>query len=64
MEDLMANRSGENHNSVLARVKLILKRRGYNESCYPLDDLAQAVDEIIKNVMRKVKIYKWTAMFL
>lgn len=60
----MTNSSGESNKSLLARVKLILKKHNYRNSCYPLYDLAQSVDETINNVIMKIFIYKWTALFL
>jgi len=50
--------------TILEKTRKILRDRGYRKTCYPLEDMAQAIDETKRNVKRKVGIYKWTGLAL
>jgi len=50
--------------TLLVRAKLVLKKKGYTDDCYPMDDLIGIIEDNHTKTMRKVFFYKWTAVFL
>ncbi len=45
-------------------VREMLRNRGYDRECLPLEDVAFEIGETIQNLSRKVKLYKWPGMIL
>ena len=42
--------------------RLILSERGHSKVCYPLENVAQRIDETSLNIKRKVRFYKWSGL--
>lgn len=49
---------------LVPRVRAILKERGYEMDCYPLESLAERIEETERSVLRKVRGYKWPGLIL
>lgn len=50
--------------SLLDQVRGILKDRGYEKTCLPLEDVANRVERTYRNVDTKIWLYKWASMVL
>jgi hypothetical protein len=53
-----------NRQTFFRKVKAVLQYRKYQEPCYPLDDIAQIIDDTSRNIESKVFFYKWLGMTL
>jgi hypothetical protein len=42
----------------------VLQEKGYEKHCYPLDALLKTVETNNKYAIRKVRVYKWSGIFL
>jgi hypothetical protein len=53
-----------NKHELVPRVRAILKERGYETGSYPLESLAERIEETERSVLRKVRGYKWPGLIL
>ncbi len=49
---------------LLSTEHAILRNHGFRDECLPLDDIAERIDKIDRNVQGKIFFYKWSGMIV